>query len=231
VSLASWLSPGRWCYQCHRWIAPEVHLPAPSLCPACHEALPWFRREICFFCGHVHLSGECREDFEAEITDYQAIFTYQEPISHWVSGLKYSRNLLAGRILRALTEAWLLEHKDWVLGYDLMAPVPIHSARLRVRGFNQTSFLVARQTLVPLELNLLHKVKYTKHQAALRGKSRYTNLTKSFAADPAVEGKKILLFDDVCTTGQTLNQLAYTLKRAGAEEVGALSLGRTKGQM
>ena len=226
--LNSSFSPGRWCVSCQEYIDPRLQLSAPSLCFRCHQNLPWYQRELCFFCGHVHLTGECNQDFGSEIQEYRAIFYYKEPISTWISALKYSRNLLRGRILKQLVNNWMIEHEEWLSEFDLLAPIPIHQARLWFRGFNQTSYLVRDQTFLPVAERVVRKVKKTRHQAALSGKHRFSNLKRSFQASTEVEGKSILLFDDVCTTGQTLDQVAYQLKKAGAERISAISVARTQ---
>jgi len=203
-------------------------MPAPSLCPECYEQLPWFRRDLCFFCGHHHNHGECTEPISTKIEEFRAIFYYQEPINQWIAGLKYSRNLLKGRTIKALVTQWFDVNAEWVSSFDLMLAIPLHRGRLWSRGFNQTSYLIRDQSHILVDESLVSKVRRTKHQAALSGKHRFSNLRKSFYAAPSVEGLNILLFDDVCTTGQTLDQMASTLKKAGAERISALSVARTQ---
>lgn len=221
------LSPGRWCYGCGILLESGGGL---GICSVCEASLPWFKEELCFFCGHVHLKGDCREDFAPDISQLKSLFFYGEPINQWVAALKYSRNLIAGRLLQRLLERWMAQRGEWLSQFDLILPVPIHQARLRARGFNQTAYLLRRQRSLPTDLRLARKIRYTKHQAGLSGKKRQLNLHKSFGADREVEGKRILLFDDVCTSGQTLDQLARTLKRAGADSIGALTLARSSGR-
>ncbi|MDT8446687.1 MAG: phosphoribosyltransferase family protein [bacterium] len=216
-------APGRWCYGCGLLMEPSEPM---GICPTCVGRLPWFEEEICFYCGYAHLKGDCREDFAPDITQLKSLFYYREPVNQWVAALKYSRDLIAGRLLQQLLTQWMERQTEWLSQYDLILPVPIHHARLRMRGFNQTSYLLRQQTQLPLGSQLAKKTRYTKHQAGLSGKGRLTNLHKSFGAQ-GVEGLNILLFDDVCTSGQTLDQLAHCLKKEGAEEIGALSLCRS----
>jgi len=226
--IGSWFCSGRWCLGCNEYILSEVPLPAPSLCPECHDKLPWFKRELCFFCGHHHNHGDCDQSLSRKIEEYRAIFYYQEPVNQWISSLKYSRNLLKGRTLKELVTQWFVENALWIEDFDVLVPVPLHSGRLWNRGFNQTSYLIRDQQMIEVNEKLVRKVKRTKHQAALSGKHRFSNLKRSFQADPSVKGLDILLFDDVCTTGQTLDQMAVSLKKAGAGRISAVSVARTQ---
>jgi len=223
--MKDWLGGlGAWCMVCNRLLERKDK----HLCPTCYQNLPWFKTEICFICGHHHLKGDCDEDFAKDIAEYQALFLYQEPVSAWIAGLKYGRNLLVGRLLKALVTQWFIDNQEWLTQWDMVLPVPIHGLRLKARGFNQTTYLLTGQKLLPVRGDWVKKTRYTKHQAALGGRQRFTNLKRSFASSTEVEGKAVLLFDDVCTTGQTLDQIARTLKNQGVERIGALSLCRSK---
>ena len=115
--------------------------------------------------------------------------------------------------------------------FDVIAPVPLHRGRRIERGFNQAELLgrgLARETGCSLEPDLLVRRRPTAPQAGLNARERRTNLRGSFAAPrpEAVRGRKILLIDDVTTTGATLEACARALKRAGAGRVVVLTLAR-----
>lgn len=135
--------------------------------------------------------------------------------------------MFAGRLLREFVTGWFKEHAGRVSGLDAVLPVPIHPLRLRQRGFNQTAFLLKAQRLLPLKTGWLKKKRFTPQQAGLTGKSRRENVRGSFAVKTAVASKKLLIFDDVCTTGQTLGEVCRCLKKAGAAEVHILTLSRS----
>ena len=225
---SGYFSTGLWCVGCQKFTVPRQTQHLNGLCEECYLQLPWYQRDLCFFCGHLHLSGECSERFGSDVREYRAIFNYHEPISEWISALKYSRNLAKGRLLKTLVNQWFYANESWVTDFDVMVPIPIHYGRLRLRGFNQTSYLIRDQTIIPTAPRLIIKTRRTLHQASLPGKKRFSNLQHSFKASPQVKGKRILLFDDVCTTGQTLDQVAYQLKKSGAQEICAVSLARTQ---
>lgn len=104
---------------------------------------------------------------------------------------------------------------------DALAPVPLHPARLRARGFNQSGLLARRLSErigVPLEPGLLCRVKQTLPQASLKGEARAGNVQGAFQAQNA-QGKTILLIDDLLTSGNTLSACAEALRAAGARAV------------
>jgi ComF family protein len=115
--------------------------------------------------------------------------------------------------------------------FDIILPVPLHRNRLRERGFNQSELLaknLARSTNMPIEPKALRRIKPTIAQAGLSRAKRFANLKAAFRVDKssAVAGKKLLLIDDVFTTGSTLGECAKALLKAKAESVDALVLAR-----
>jgi ComF family protein len=133
-----------------------------------------------------------------------------------------------GPLLAAFARRWL--HP--IDGFRLM-PVPLHHKRLRERGFNQ-SLLLARHVASSLGTELdylsLRRTKHTRPQTGLDKDERRKNVRGAFeVVDPRpVKGRKIILVDDVATTGNTLNECARVLKRAGCEEIFCLVLARTQ---
>lgn len=124
--------------------------------------------------------------------------------------------------------------RDWIGNIKgmLMMPVPLHPRKLRERGFNQ-SLLLAKIMNPILEAELdflsLRRVIYTKAQTGLKIKEREKNVRRAFGLDgkPDLKGRTIILVDDVATTGNTMNECARVLKKAGCEKVFCLALART----
>ena len=109
-------------------------------------------------------------------------------------------------------------------GFDCILPVPLHPRRRRERGVNQAALLaseVSRRTGIPLREDLLVRKKYTRPQTAISFRKRKSNVLDAFAvpSGPDVSGMKILLCDDVRTTGNTAQACATSLKKAGAADV------------
>lgn len=115
----------------------------------------------------------------------------------------------------------------------LVIPVPLHKRRLRWRGFNQTELLaeiICQEFKLVLENNILIRKKYTVPQAKLKRIKRLKNIQKAFDINKKYQDKitntKILLVDDISTTGATLNECAKILKKYGAKEVWGIVLSR-----
>jgi ComF family protein len=114
---------------------------------------------------------------------------------------------------------------------DLMIPVPLHRKRLRERGYNQSELLAKEMSKlvgIPVKTDSLMRLKYTNSQAQSPSLTeRRSNLDDAFTCgNNVLENKKILLIDDVATSGATLNACASALKKAGAGSVWGLTLAR-----
>jgi ComF family protein len=132
---------------------------------------------------------------------------------------------LAGRLGRLLDRALPIDER-----YDVIVPVPLHWRRRWNRGFNQAELLareVSRHRRIPL-LNALRRSKATANQAGLTSAGRRRNIAGAFQSRAGVDlhGKRVLLIDDVFTTGATAGACARALKKAGAGTVCLLTLAR-----
>lgn len=120
---------------------------------------------------------------------------------------------------------------DALLHADVLLPIPLSTQRLSERGFNQALMLAHQLSRAKTQSQTLLRMKHTPAQSSLKRSERLTNLTGAFAVAPLMawqlRGKKILLIDDVVTSGATLNFAARVLKQAGASHVGALVLAKT----
>jgi ComF family protein len=113
---------------------------------------------------------------------------------------------------------------------DGIVPVPLNIKGLRERGFNQSLLLarvVSKAIKVPLLMNILLKKKETPPQIGLSAKKRLSNLKNSFVVKGDVEGLRLLLVDDVMTTGATVTECSRQLLKAGTKEVVVLTLARS----
>jgi len=190
------------------------------LCSACMIGLPRLTAERCPVCAlptpASSVCGACLKrppHFDAT----QAVFRYEFPVDRLIQSLKYAHRLASadflGRVL-AQTAATCRP--------DLILPVPLATARLAQRGFNQALEIarpLARGLGVPLEIDRIHRRRDTTPQASLPWKERASNIRHAFACNLELTGMTILLVDDVMTTGATLDELARTLKAHGAARV------------
>ncbi|MHB9034435.1 MAG: ComF family protein [Anaerolineae bacterium] len=116
---------------------------------------------------------------------------------------------------------------------DLIIPVPLHRARLRERGYNQSVLLavgLAERTGIPAMESALLRTKNTPAQVGLSREQRHQNMHGAFRSMQSLNGRNILLIDDVCTTGATLEACAEVLVASGAHSVQALTLARAIGR-
>jgi ComF family protein len=148
--------------------------------------------------------------------------TLREIIHH----LKYSdRVSLANPLGDILRECLQRE----AFSGDLIVPVPLHRSRERERGFNQAELIAARLGR-PVANRLLRRCKNTPSQTGLSRNERKRNLAGAFEVRGEVKGT-VIVVDDVYTTGSTMNEVARTLKRAGAERVEVLTVARVANEI
>ena len=212
---------------------------APDLlfCPDCLTGLHCIQGPLCPCCGRVYLvapggdhhCGSCLAK-PNHFSRARALFLYEEPLKKVVHRFKYQGKTAClpsfSRLARNLPQLTEMEGVDWIV------PVPLHPTRLRERGFNQA--LLLAHAFFPKDrrviTSLLVRSRPTEPQTSFNGAARRTNLKNAFAVikPQRLTGKKILLIDDVFTTGTTVNECARVLKKAGATEVMVLTLARVK---
>lgn len=201
------------------------------LCGDCIAMLPWLGQSICLCCGRsfaqqIACCRSCRYQ-PLPLKQIRATFLFAPPIPQIIHQLKYRGAFALARPLATLmVEGW----SRWQPPVDVVLPIPLHPKREKERGYNQEALLVhhfCRQLNLPNNPEALKRVKYTKLQVNLSAASRSSNMTAAFWANQEkVTAKKILLVDDVCTTGATLAAAARALLAAGAESVSAYCLAR-----
>jgi ComF family protein len=143
--------------------------------------------------------------------------------------LKYRRRTTLAEPLGGLMVAYWMQHPSPV---DVVVPVPLHAARLRERGYNQAALLgceLARRTGLAVDEQTLVRQRATAPQVDLNAEQRKENVHDAFCCSSnALAGKRVLLIDDVCTTGATLEACAVALHEGGARSVQALMLARAR---
>ncbi|MCS6842269.1 MAG: ComF family protein [Roseiflexaceae bacterium] len=196
----------------------------------------------CAGCGRLGalLCDECRhklvvydEDLPRvadQLTGVRIAYVFEGPLRHALHQLKYRRRRRVARPLGTLMASRLHTHP---IPCDALIPVPLHQQRLRERGFNQAELLareVARTTDFPLIVGPLVRLRATKQQALLDVAERIENVADAFAWKGPAPPARVVLVDDVLTTGATVNACAAALRAGGAREVYALALARSRGR-
>ena len=201
------------------------------LCPECHGKLPRLVPPLCPHCGRPQASGiVCPSCWQrkTEIDGIRSLFRFDEVIRTAIHELKY-RNLKA--ISPCLAELLADYVRSNPLPGEALVGVPLHPRRLRERGYNQSSLLareLSRRIDLPVIEDCLIRVKQAQPQVrAVDVEERRRNVADAFVCrDEKVSGKRIILIDDVCTSGATLESCAAALKNKGATSVWGLTLAR-----
>jgi ComF family protein len=143
---------------------------------------------------------------------------------------KYGKKTSLCRPLGLLARETFFRFWD-VSAIDLLVPVSLHVKRLRERGFNQAHLLIrrwAKEEEIPFDGRALSRDRWTEPQTSLSRTERQKNIRGAFSVrhSEQIKGRKILLVDDVYTTGATVNECARVLMKAGAQRVDVLTLAR-----
>lgn len=218
------------CLLCGAGSGPEL------LCPGCMEELPHQPATACPVCAIPHASaavcGSCLDHaphFDATL----AAFDYRYPVDALLRALKYQGRLeiaaLVGRRLAEQVRHHRLERLRPMP--DLVLPMPLHAQRLLERGFNQAAEIgrvVAQALALPFCAEAALRIRATPSQASLPLARRSSNLRRAFAGAQEFTGLHVAIVDDVMTSGASLDELAGTLKAAGARQVECWVAARTR---
>lgn len=192
---------------------------AQMLCPACHASLPHIAHACprCAAPSAKQVCGECLRHPPA-FDRTRAALAYAFPTDKLIQALKYGGQLALAKLLGELLAEALADQAR----PEIILPMPLHPARLKMRGFNQAleiAKVISKRFDIPLAPGLAQRVVDTTPQASLPIDARHTNVKGAFACDQDLRGQRIAVVDDVMTSGATLNELAKILKRAGAAQV------------
>lgn len=218
---------------------PLAHDPIPLFCTSCWSTIVPLMRAHCSRCDRpfaspattvhspTHVCQTCAER-PPFYTRAWTLYPYVPPLQDAICLLKYK-----GKVSLASALADLMINRFPPLSaVDLVIPVPLHPQRLREREFNQSLLLAdraAKHLQIPVSYTNLIRLAPSPAQTTLSRKGRLKNVRGAFALDDprSVVGKRILLVDDVFTTGSTVNECAKILRKAKSGDVFALTLART----
>jgi competence protein ComFC len=218
-------------------ICAESVAPGEYICDACDDKILRIVPPFCAKCsepftGAIIGSFDCANcahrtlHFDAAVAAYRSRGIVRRVVLDFKYGRQVHLRHLVARWLRAALDDTRLRDRH----FDVMVPVPLHRARERERGFNQASLLAdlvsAKMSIQPKAM--LERIRYTTTQTAFDRTERMENLRGAFRlrkyAD--VRGLRVLLIDDVLTTGSTVSECARVLKEAGASSVHAATAAR-----
>ncbi|HXF70361.1 MAG TPA: ComF family protein [Thermoflexus sp.] len=204
--------------------------PGVVWCSTCAADARPITPPICSLCGTPGVTGKrcprCQED-PLQLEGVRSCFVYHGPIRRALHRLKFHGRYRIAQVLASqMAEGWA----RFGMEADLLIPVPTSKARQRQRGYNQAAMLgqaLAKRLAIPLHPYALRRVRATRSQVGLARSARRENVQGAFLGDPRwVQGKRVVVVDDVCTSGATLEACAIALYQAGAASVWGFTLAR-----
>jgi ComF family protein len=222
------------CHVCKTYIpnSGSIHI-----CAACSEKIIPVSSPKCTVCGIPfntengidHVCGACATASRPYVSARAAVH-FAGPAQDLIHRLKYGKKVHLSRPLGLVAVRHLAGFLDET-GVEMIVPVPLHPRRLRERGFNQAILLadpLSKSRRIPISRNNLRRIRWTEPQINLSPEDRVKNVRGAFAVrkPELFEGKKLVLVDDVYTTGSTVGECAKVLKRAGAGHVYVATVAR-----
>lgn len=221
------------CHVCRRFIpaAGELHI-----CPDCRDRMPPIVAPLCIVCGIPfagagtdHVCGSC-STMPPRFNAARAALAYEGASRDLIHAFKYRNKTHLRRPLALLT----IERLSEFIGScrpDLIMPVPLHRKKLSSRGFNQAVLLgeiLSHRLKIPLDRRNLRRIRWTEPQVNLAAHDRRTNVKGAFAIHESalVNGRRVLLVDDVLTTGSTADECGRILRASGAADVTVVTVAR-----
>ena len=219
------------CPACEQWNGSADD----GFCPPCFGKLSFIRAPVCHFCGEpfeydfggTETCLKCLAK-QPEYTAARSVFVYDDISKGMILRFKYGdATYNAGFFAKLMTNAV----RDWLNSADVIIPVPVHPLRLLKRKYNQAGLLAAKiasYTRKKCDNYNLVRVRNTQSQGNFDGKRRHDNVKNAFGIKKPfnIDGKNVILVDDVYTTGATAEECARTLFDAGAETVKVLTLAK-----
>ncbi|MBQ7633684.1 MAG: ComF family protein [Alphaproteobacteria bacterium] len=214
-----------------------------GLCAECFSKITFISEPMCHHCGipfndavnikfnTVQYCGKCLQKKKFLFELQRSAFIYNDESKDLILDLKFRDKTAAAEILANLL--YTAGSDIWKEQPDILMPVPIHHKRLMQRRYNQSALLcryLVHKTGIDADYTSLQRCRNTIPQVQLSGAARRNNLKHAFTAvkPQNIRGKKIVLIDDVATTGSTLNECAKVLHKAGAAAIYSLTLARTQ---
>lgn len=218
---------------------PLCFSPTPEIiCSSCLPKLIYLSDSVCETCGQIVCDSPDKTDHKScsqclrigfAFDWHRSVLSYEGAAAELIQQYKYdNKPFLAPFFASLIHEA----HSKYFVGFDYVVPVPLSRDRLKQRTYNQSleiAKIVAKKNSLTCLYQSLQKIEETAPQAQLSFEQRQKNLNKAFIwrGSHSLLGKKILLIDDVFTTGSTLNTCARVLKEGGAQKVGCVTASLT----
>lgn len=218
------------------YIEAALRLIYPASCGVCSGGLEIHEQSLCQSCGEdlrnrrFDFQTSCLETHFSAVTESWALYPYESPVKDLLTAIKFSKKRWLVRSFREDLQVFgsaLASEQT----YDMIVPIPLDRSRLLDRQFNQAELfarLLSEAMKIPAQKALIKRHR-TPAQSGLNQKEREINLYQAFRVTKpqCIRGKRILLVDDVLTTGATVREAARTLREQGAKRVDAFALACT----
>lgn len=209
-------------------LVPVIDVLYPPLCHHCDQLLPPHRHIICQSCWEQipSFQGDIDQTLrERSFDKIYILFKYDEIVQKLIHLLKYNRYI---SITHYFVETAIKMYPELQnRSYDAIIPVPLHKIRLRERGYNQSEVIattLSEKLHTPVKNELLLRTRHTASQTTFSKKERDKNVKDAFYCPNTITDKKILLVDDVITTGSTAEACLRCLKNAGVDQVNIFTI-------
>ena len=232
-ALADIVFPPR-CLTCTEIVDHQRNSP---FCPDCFSKIHFIRSPLCPCCGtpftgadrYDHLCGDCITT-KSVFAVARAVGRYETILLEAIHRFKYNGKIYIGEILGRLMAEYTYPSFN-ITKNSLIVPVPLHSKKLRERGFNQSLILareISKKFSIPLDFMTLRRYVNTEPQISLGKKERESNVHGAFSVtDPdKIKGQRIILVDDVFTSGSTVKECARVLMKNKAVAIAVITLAR-----
>lgn len=212
-------------------------IESSGICSECSDKLVYIGEPRCKCCGKPVRYEEKEYCMDCKRTVFafeqgRSLWLHQHPVKGSVYQFKYQNRRIYARVYaRELAKSYKKLVEKWEV--NVIIPVPLHRKRRRIRGYNQAEVLakyLGQELEIPVETNAIYRVKYTAPQKNLDDKERRKNLSKAFQVSDVWKVKqKVLLVDDIYTTGNTIHAITTKLKGSGVEKVYFLTISIGQG--
>ncbi len=190
-------------------------------CKKCGKPIRQKEAEFCYDCE--------REDLCYE--QGRSLWIHKMPVSSSIYAFKYKNRRVYGEVYgREMAKTFRKIIRLWEI--DVIVPVPLHRKKQKKRGYNQAEILakeIGFRVGIPVDTTLIKRKKNTVPQKEFTRKERKKNLKNAFEVTGKVEGKRVLIIDDIYTTGSTIDSISILLKKAGAEKTYFLTISIGQG--
>lgn len=205
------------------------------ICVFCNERKPIETAET--ISGEIGICRDCSAKLSrtsyslpypgtGNISYIMSPFEYTGIIKSAIIDFKFHNCRAYAPLLAAMMTDYLDSYNVWN-DFDCIIPIPLHKSRLKERGYNQSELVAAHVSSyldLPIITDAVIRKRATKRQSMLTGPERVENVRGAFQCTEKITYKRILLFDDICTTASTLESCAFTLKTSGVKYICALTL-------